>query len=232
LCTLTINRPEKRNALDAQFFEELDAALAVLERESSNIGCVILRGAGEAFSAGADLSEAGGNTLPPCFKPAVIERLANLPQPVVAAVRGVCYTGGLELALACDFILADSTARFADTHGKWGFVGAWGMSQRLPRRVGIPTAKRMMMTSCTLDAGQAHLLGLVDLLATEEELDRLLAEFTAAVLGNSWHTNYAAKRLLRETDGMPLAQGLAHEHYRNPGSAPDSAQRIARFTGK
>ena len=76
----------------------------------------------------------------------MIDRLGRLPQPVIAAVHGVCFTGGLELALACDFILADATARFADTHGKWGLVGAWGMSQRLPRRIGVPAAKRMMMT--------------------------------------------------------------------------------------
>lgn len=143
VCTLTLNRPEKLNALDTQAFEELDAYLSSLEMDEGNIGCVVLRGAGKGFSAGADLNALADPTkLPaPTFKPRVIERLATLKQPVIAAIHGVCYTGALELALACDFIVADSSARFADTHGKWGWVGAWGMSQRLPHRIARFTRK-------------------------------------------------------------------------------------------
>ena len=155
LCTLTLNRPEKLNALDTLAFQELDAHLAALEGEMDRIGCVLIRGAGRGFCAGADLDAIGKAPVPPSFKPGVIERLQLLPQPVIAAIHGVCYTGGLELALACDFILADATARFADTHGVWGLVGGWGMTQRLPRRVGIQAAKRMMMTARPLDADEA-----------------------------------------------------------------------------
>jgi enoyl-CoA hydratase/carnithine racemase len=170
--------------------------------------------------------------VPPTFKPGVIERLGKLPQPVIAAVHGVCFTGGLELALACDFIVADSTARFADTHGKWGLVGAWGISQRLPRRIGVAAAKHMMMTARTVDAGEAKATGLVDLLALEGGLDERVARLAADVLANSWHTNFAVKRLMRETDGMSLAGGLAHEHRHYPGNAPDYEERIARFSKK
>jgi len=151
---------------------------------------------------------------------------------VIAAVHGVCYTGGLELALACDFILADASARFADTHGKWGLVGAWGLSQRLPRRIGLSSAKHMMMTARIVEANEAKDMGLVDLLAQEGGLDVLVARFAADVLANSWHTNFSVKRLMRETDGMSLAAGLAHEHYRYPGNAPDHQERIARFNKK
>ena len=232
LCTLTLNRPDKLNALDTPAFEELDAHLAALEGETVQIGCVVLRGAGRDFCAGADLKAMGSIPVPPTFKPGVVERLGRLPQPVIAAVHGVCYTGGLELALACDFIIADATARFADTHGKWGLISAWGMSQRLPRRIGMSAAKRMMMTGCSVEAVEAHSMGLVDLLAPAGGLEDLLAGLTGDVLANSWHTNFATKRLLRETDGMSLAQGLAHEHYRHPGFAPDYQERIARFSGK
>jgi enoyl-CoA hydratase len=232
LCTLSLNRPDKLNALDTAAFEELDAQLAALERETDRIGCVVLRGAGRSFCAGADLDAMGKAPVLPTFKPGVIERLGQLPQPVIAAVHGVCYTGGLELVLACDFIIADATARFADTHGKWGLVGAWGMSQRLPRRIGIQAAKRMMMTGKPVQAAEALELGLVDLLAPEGELEAWVLSFSAAVLANSWHTNFAYKRLLRETDGMSLAAGLAHAHYRHPGHAPDHQERIARFSKK
>jgi enoyl-CoA hydratase/carnithine racemase len=232
LCTLTLNRPDKLNALDTPAFEELDAHLAALERQTDTIGCVVLRGAGRGFCAGADLDAMGKTPVPPEFKPGVIDRLAALPQPVIAAVHGVCYTGGVELALACDYILADATARFADTHGKWGLVGAWGISQRLPRRIGLAAAKRLMMTARTLSATEATEIGLVDLLAAEGELDALVAGFAAEILANSWHTNFAVKRFTRETDGMSLGEGLAHERRTYPGSAPDHQARVARFTKK
>jgi enoyl-CoA hydratase len=232
LCTLMLNRPDKLNALDTPAFEELDAHLATLESETGQIGCVVLRGAGRGFCAGADLKAMGTMPVPPTFKPGVVERLGRLPQPVIAAVHGVCYTGGLELALACDFIVADATARFADTHGKWGLVGSWGISQRLPRRIGQSAAKRMMMTGRTVEAAEAAEVGLVDLLAPAGGLDDLLAGLAGDVLANSWHTNFATKRIMRETDGMSLAQGLAYEHYRHPGFAPDYQERIARFRGK
>jgi enoyl-CoA hydratase len=230
LCTLLLHRPDKLNALDTLAFEELDAHLAALEGESDRIGCVVMRGAGRGFCAGADLHVMDKVPVPRSFKPGVIERLGSLPQPVIAAIHGVCYTGGLELALACDFILADATARFADTHGTWGLVGAWGMSQRLPRRIGTQAAKQMMMTAKPVDAAAARDIGLVDLLTPAGGLDELVQNFTADVLANSWHTNFTVKRLMRETDGMSLAAGLAHEHLRNPGRASDSAERIARFS--
>ena len=231
VCTLTLDRPDKLNALDTAAFQELDAHLSALELDEGNVGCVVLRGAGRGFCAGADLNALADATArpPPTFKPGVVERLALLKQPVIAAVHGVCFTGGLELALACDFIIADATARFADTHGKWGLVGAWGMSQRLPRRIGLSAAKRMMMTSRVVEAPEAKELGLVDLLAPAGQLDEALKAFVAELLANSRFTNFAVKRLLIETDGMSLAEGLAHEHYRYPGCAPDHHQRIAAF---
>lgn len=232
LCTLTLNRPEKLNALDTASFEELDAILAALESETGRIGCVVLRGSGRGFCAGADLGGIGAGFVDSRFKPTVIERLANLPQPLIVAVHGVCFTGGLELALAADLIVADAGARFADTHGKWGLVGAWGMVQRLPRRIGAAAARRMMFTCAEVGAAEARAMGLVDVLAEAGGLDAAVAALAAQILASSWHTNMATKRMMRETEGMPLAQALAHEHYRYPGFAPDHAERIARFTKK
>lgn len=232
LCTLTLNRPDKLNALDTAAFEELDAHCAALEQAADGIGCVVLRGNGRAFCAGADLGKIGTVPIDPRFKPGVIDRLSRLPQPVIAAVHGVCFTGGLELALAADFIVAEAGARFADTHGKFGLVGAWGMGQRLSRRIGTPAAKRMMMTARTLQADEARDIGLVDILVETSGLDAVIASLSAEILANSWHTNFAAKRMLRETEGMPLADALAHEHDNYPGSAPDSQERIDRFTKK
>lgn len=230
LCTLTLNRPDKLNALDTASFEALDAHLAALEGESDRIGCVMLRGAGRGFCAGADLGGIGTAAVAPGYKAGVIDRLSRLPQPVIAAVHGVCLTGGLELALACDLILADPTARFADTHGKWGLVGQWGMIVRLPRRIGTPAAKRMMMTGRMVGAEEALAIGLVDLLADESGLDALVEETAQAILANSGFTNSAVKRMLAESGAMSLGDALAYERDHHPGFAPDYQDRIARFS--
>ena len=230
LCTLTLNRPDKLNALDTELFEQLDAHLAALEQQTDKVGCVVLRGAGRGFCAGADLGAV--TTTLGLFKPKVIQRLQSLPQPTVAAVHGVCMTGALELALACDFILAEAGARFADTHGKWGLVGSWGMSQRLPRRIGAARAKRMMFTARIVGAEEALERGLVDQLAEKGGLDALVESFTGEVLANSWHTNIETKKLMLQTEGMPLAEALAHEQYNYPGFAPDFEERVAKFAKK
>jgi enoyl-CoA hydratase len=231
LCTLTLNRPDKRNALDAATFVALDAALAEIEGEAS-IGCVVLRGAGKAFCAGADLGGVGGGrgSGGPHAQQKIVERLARLPVPTVAAIHGTCFTGGLELALGCDVLIADRTARFADTHGKWGFVGTWGITQRLPRQIGAMQAKAMMFTSRVVDADEALAMGLVWQVVDEGGLDAAVADFAGQVLANSAHTIRAVKRLLLETQDMGLAEALAHEAATYPGMAPDWRDRIARFT--
>lgn len=232
LCTLTLNRPDKLNALDTATFEELDAHCAALESEAGSVGCVVLRGSGRAFCAGADIGGIGQGFTDSRFKPGVVARLAALPQPVIAAVHGVCFTGGLELALAADLIVAERSARFADTHGKWGLVGAWGMTQRLPRRIGAAQAKRLMFTAQAIEAPEAAALGLIDVLVADGELDARVAELAAQILANSWHTNAETKKLLAATNGMTLAQGLAYEFEHYPGFAPDHAERLARFSRK
>src|SRR5262249_44470703 len=134
----------------------------------------------------------------------------------------------LDLARRGAFIPADATARFADTHGKWGLVGAWGMTQRLPRRIGTAAAKRMMMTARGVEAAEAEELGLVDILVPEGALEQSIGDLAAELLANSWFTNFSTQRLMIETDGMSLAGGLAHEHYRYPGGAPGPRERIDR----
>ncbi|MBV1918157.1 MAG: enoyl-CoA hydratase/isomerase family protein [Sphingomonadaceae bacterium] len=230
LCTLTLNRPDKLNALDGLMFDELDAITTVLERETDRIGCVVLRANGRCFSAGADIGGVGVEKRDPGLNSKILERFSKLPQPIVVAIHGVCFTGGLELALSGDFLVADKTARFADTHGRFGFVAMWGMTQRLPRRVGLPAAKRMMMTARPIDAAQALEIGLVDELADEGMLNETLDALTASILANSWFTNFGNKRILVETQDMPLSKGLEYEVAHWPGSAPDSKERIAKFT--
>jgi enoyl-CoA hydratase/carnithine racemase len=225
ISTLTLNRPEKRNALSVDLFVALDAHLAALERETDNVGVVVLRANGPVFSAGADL---GPQQKAPTrnFQAGTIDRLAHLPQPVIAAVHGPCYTGGLELALACDIIVAAEGARFADTHAQWALVPGWGMSQRLPRRVGAHKAREMMFTARAFDGRAAEAMGLVNLCVADDAFDTAVAEMASQIASLSWHSHRGNKRLLAETQDLPLAAGLAWEIANSPGVGPDFASRV------
>lgn len=234
MATLTLNRPDKLNSLNVELFQDLNDHLAALEQQTDQIGCVVLRGAGRCFSAGHDLGDiAKGERLPRAnFQSHVIERLANLPQPVITAVHSHCYTGALELALAGDVILASANAKFADTHAKWALTPIWGLSQRLPRRVGQAKAMEMMLTCATFTGEQAVAMGLANQCLPDEGFFDAVEAFVDQVLANSSFSHRANKRLITGTDGLSLAAGLAYEVYQNEGVGPDMQARIGAFTAK
>lgn len=228
LCRLTLNRPEKLNALNAASFAALEKHLDTITTDK--VGCVLLTGAGRSFCAGHDLDEiAGGGEEGAVkrFENGVIERLARLPMPVVAAVRGHCLTGGLELALAADIILAAEDASFADTHARWDLVPIWGLSQRLPRRVGIGRAHEVMFASRTYSGAQAAALGLANYCVPAAALDAEAQRLCADILANSWRANRAMKKLMADTDAMSLAAGITWELHHTEGRGPETQQRIA-----
>ena len=232
--TLTLNRPDKLNALNVELFIELDAHVTQLATQTDTVGLVILKGAGRCFSAGHDLSDiATGEKLPqPFYQSKVIERLATLPQPVISAIHGHCYTGALELALAGDIVFAAEGARMADTHAKWALTPVWGMSQRLPRRVGTYRARELMFTCRTVGGREAAEIGLADFCVSDAEFDARLDALAAQILANSWFSHRANKRLLVGTDGLSQSDGLAYEIFRGEGRGPDMAERIAGFQNK
>jgi enoyl-CoA hydratase len=230
LCRLTLNRPEKLNALSLSTFEEIATHLDHLE--SQEVGCLLLSGAGRSFCAGHDLqglasgAESGKAER---MENGVVERLATLPFPVVARVRGHCYTGGLELVLAADIIVAAENAHFADTHSKFDLVPIWGLTQRLPRRVGMAKAKQMMFTARTYSGTEAAQIGLADFAVPENELDSRAEALCADILATSRRSNRAIKKLLIETDGMTLAAGNAWELHHTEGHGPRFAELIRSF---
>ena len=232
VCQLTLNRPDKLNALNVDLFKALEAHVADLE--AAPVGVVVLRGAGRCFSAGHDLGDiAAGEKLPrPNYQSHVIQRLADLPSPVVSAVHGHCYTGALELALAGDIILAAESAKFGDTHAKWALTPVWGLSQRLPRRVGTYKAREMMFTCRTYGAEEAVAIGLANERVADDRFDARLQELADMILAQSWFSHRANKRLLRDTDGLPLSAGLSHEIVHTEGRGPDMQDRIAAFKNK
>jgi enoyl-CoA hydratase/carnithine racemase len=231
VATLTINRPETLNALSPSLFVELRSHIDAIAAAPDTIGCVVLRGAGRSFSAGNDIKAIqGGDRAPSAhFQAETIDALERLPQPAIAQVHGHCYTGALELALGCDFIIAGESARFADTHGKWSMTPTWGMSQRLPRRIGVARAKQMMFTGTPVSGHDAVQAGLANVCVPDAELERTVAEIAAAIVGNSWHTLRADKSLVNEGQEFSLREGLAYERRTSPGAGPDMAERLKAF---
>lgn len=233
VATLTLNRPDKLNALTVGMFRELRRHVEAL-REDAAIGCVVLRGAGKCFSAGHDLADiATGEEVPSRgWHSETLRLLEKLPKPVIAAVHGHCYTGALEVALACDFIVAADNARFGDTHAKWALTPVWGMSQRLPRRVGVATAKRLMFTAEMIDAAEAVRIGLAEYMVPAAEFAAEVNALAGRITANSAFSHRANKRLLDATDAMHLDAGLQWEVMECEGRGPDMHERIAAFTGK
>jgi enoyl-CoA hydratase/carnithine racemase len=229
VATLTLNRPEKLNALNPATFHELRAHLDAIDGDAS-VRCVVLTGAGRSFCAGNDLDAiaSGEGRAEPMLGPETVDALEQVSQPTVAKIRGHCFTGGLELALACDFLVAAETTKFGDTHGQWGLVPIWGMSIRLPERVGLANAKDLMFTARRIDANAARAIGLVDRAVPDDELDDAVDTLTAEITANSAGTNRIVKRLLRERMERNRPDALAYERSSPHGVPEDMAERMAR----
>jgi enoyl-CoA hydratase len=229
---LTLNRPDKLNALSKDVFEALDAHVEAIARETRKIGLVILRGAGGNFSAGYDMFEVAALVkakAKPHYHSEVIEKLANLPQPVISAVQGQCSTGALELALAADLIVASESAQFADAYARWGLTPIWGLSLRLPHRVGTAKARELMFTCRNYSGAEAHAMHLANFCFPDDFFEEGLAKLSAEILANSWYANIVNKRALIDSDGLTLHEAHALELFKNEGLAPDAQQRVAKF---
>ncbi|MCD9624311.1 enoyl-CoA hydratase/isomerase family protein [Rhabdothermincola salaria] len=233
--TLVLDRPAALNAITSEMLTELDLALeAIAEDDGTRV--VVITGEGRAFSAGVDLKALGGRSLEggmvgdvldvPARR--VIERIRRLPQIVIAAVNGHCFTGALELALGCDLIVAAEEAVFGDTHAKWGLRPTWGMSQRLPHLVGPARARQLSYTARTFTGVEAGAWGLAASVVPRADLDATVAELAATIAANSPGALAAYKDLYRVADERDLPDGLAYEAAARYPIA-DTEERIAGF---
>lgn len=231
VAVLTLNRPDALNALKPAVFTDLRAHLDAIAAATETVGCIVLRGAGRSFCAGVDLKAmARGETEPtPLFSGETLDFLEAMPQPVVASVRGHCYTGGLELALASDMLLCSDTAVFADTHAKWGLVPGWGMTQRLPRRIGLVKANEMMFTARPVGHEEAVRIGIANDWVPDAELDTRTLALAGSIVGNVWHSLRADKALVRGGRDHTLSDALAFERPAKPGRDPNAKDRVRQF---
>lgn len=236
---ITLNRPQALNALNRQLMSELLTALEDVQKDNS-MRVVVLRGAGRAFCAGADLKEyplGGGRTEDLGFSE-VWDRLETLDKPVIAAVHGYAVTGGFMLVYCSDIIIASEDAKFADTHARWGLIPTGGESQRLPRRVGIFRAKELMFTSDFLSAQEAYRIGLVSKVVPRDKLDETADEMAQKLLANSRRSLAFIKMMINRGMEVDFATGLKLEALANHwGRAnaepdPDREERLKAFKEK
>lgn len=227
VATLTLNRPDKLNALHAGMLARLHRLVDDLA-ERDDVRVVVVTGAGRSFCAGHDLvalgeSDAAGARY---VEGGAVDALAALPIPTIGKIRGHCLTGGLELALACDLLVAADDARLGDTHGQWGLVPVWGMTVRLPERVGYARAKELSFTARKVDGAEAARIGLVEHAVPAGELDASVAALAAEIAATSPGSNSRFKRLYDDARRLPRTEALAAERDLPYGFAPDMIERL------
>jgi enoyl-CoA hydratase len=210
IAVITLNRPARRNALTNAMIRGLPELIAEVDARD-DVDAIVVTGSDPAFCAGLDLDELAGSTenlhdggkrypVPPTTK------------PVIGAVNGAAVTGGLEIALACDFLIASDRARFADTHARVGVVGGWGASAKLPHIMGVRNALAMSLTGRFVDADEAFRLGLVTEVVPHDELMSRTRAVAAQIMANDTATVRALLPLIREAGRTTLKEALANEH--------------------
>jgi enoyl-CoA hydratase/carnithine racemase len=201
--TLTLNRPQSRNALSAALRRQFFAALRDTEADEA-VDVVILTGADPVFCAGLDLKELGDTTELPDISP----KWPPMSKPVIGAINGAAVTGGLELALYCDILIASEQARFADTHARVGLLPTWGLSVRLPQKVGVGMARRMSLTGDYLSAEDALRAGLVTEVVAHDQLMPTARRTAAAIVGNNQKAVRALLASYHRIDDAQTGEGL------------------------
>ncbi|HVV12705.1 enoyl-CoA hydratase [Amycolatopsis sp.] len=225
---LTLDRPAARNALSEPMRRALRRALRKADTDPE-VTAVVLTGRDPAFSGGLDLKESLNGKPAAREYPDPAQVLRALRVPVICAVNGACYTGALEIALSCSFVLASERATFADTHASIGLLAGWGMSALLPRAVGTRMARQMMLTGEPIGAAEALRTGLVNEVLPHEELIPRAREVAARIGRAHPGAVRTTLDLLDSGDGVSLAHALAAETDAKLRWRSDPAEITRRF---
>ena len=208
--TIAFNRPDKLNTLSMRLRQELAAAVDALEADPA-VHVLILTGQGRAFTAGLDLDEWSAAPAAAAWELSAVAAIERFSGPVIGAVNGLCITGGLEIALACDVLIAAADARFADTHAKVGLLPGWGGSVRMQQRLGAQRTKELALTGRFFSAQEALAWGLVNHVAAADRLQAEAQALARQMLANPPAGLRAYKKLLDDEARLPLAEALAFE---------------------
>jgi enoyl-CoA hydratase len=238
IATITVDRPDKLNALNDALMRELGLAIDEA-RERSDVGGVLLTGAGRAFVAGADIAELAGQSAAEGKARAergqrVFRKFEQSPKPTLAAVNGFALGGGCELAMACHVRLASESARFGQPEVKLGIVPGYGATQRLPRLVGKGRALELLLTGEMIDAAEAHRIGLVNRVVPAAELLDAARTMLAGILAQG---PLAVAHCIEAVDrgyDLPLDDAMALEasYFGLLSASNDKAEGMRAFLEK
>jgi len=235
---LTINRPDKLNALSQQVRDDMLALLAGLETDDS-VGAVVITGAGDkSFVAGADIGEFAGRSpfdqRHAMRSPRIFDVMSSFPKPVIAMINGFCLGGGCELASSCDLRLASDRARFGQPEIKLGLIPGGGGTQRLPRLIGHGQTMRLVLSGELIDAAEAHRIGLVEIVAPHDELRAVTLELAGKIAAKSPLTLRIAKEAVNASRSLPLDDGIRYERdlFCLCFSSEDMAEGVDAFLAK
>ena len=233
IATVTLNRPERRNALNGELTTALRTTMADVDA-NDDVAVIVLTGTDPAFCAGIDLKELGGgerNMVGGIGARGPASPWARTTKPVIGAINGPAVTGGLEIALRCDFLIASERAAFADTHARVGILPGWGLTVLLPQAVGLRRAKELSFTGNFLTAPEALDAGLVNHVVAHEVLLDTARKVAADIAGND---HQAVRRMLAEydeiaattvADGLEIEARIANEWNRDGSAAAGVEQR-------
>ncbi len=216
IAILSFSRISAMNALNKETFAELNKCLDLLQSDSKQIKALIVTGEGRSFIAGADISEMKDMTSEEATIFAQIGqntllRLEQLPMPVIGAINGFALGGGLEMALACDFLIASETAKFSAPEINWGLIPGFGGTLRLPRAIGINRARYYMLTGAMFTAGEALQMGLVQKVVPPLDLIQEAMNLAKNIAAQSLDATKALKSTLYETDNNRQNEALTTE---------------------
>ena len=235
---LTINRPDKLNALNNAVRDQMIEALAAIEVDDS-VGAVVVTGVGEkSFVAGADIGEFEGRSpfdqRHAMRSPRIFDVMATFPKPVIAMINGFCLGGGCEMAMSCDLRVASEKARFGQPEINLGLIPGGGGTQRLPRLVGLGQAMRLILTGDLIPAAEAKEIGLVDLVFAPDELHEKTLELAEKIASKSPLTLRVAKEALRASEKLTVEDGISYERdlFCLCFSSEDKAEGVEAFLQK
>jgi len=234
IATVTLNRPEALNALSMALRNRISEVFIELEADP-DVEAIVLTGAGRAFTVGLDLKELGGETPAETASTSrdLGDVLGHMSKPIIGAINGFAITGGFEIALMCDFLIASPEAKFADTHARVGVVPGWGLSQRLPRLIGINRAKELSLTGNYLDAETACAWGLVNRIVPREELLDVCQQLARDIVSTDLATRREIKRIMDSgwestlDEGMRIEDAASRAHSKSEVRADKVAARRA-----
>ena len=207
---ITLNRPDRLNAISEGLSKALITAIKTAD-SAKDVNVIVLTGNGRAFCAGVDLKDVAGNDADIIQSRGMTDAFAQCTKPIIGAINGAAMTGGLELALSCDFLYADDSAIFGDTHAKVGLMPTWGMSQKLSRIIGINRTREMSLSGDIIDAQTAMQWGLVNKLFSKETLLEETLNKAQAIAEHTQGISQNLKKLMNEGWSCTLEQGLLLE---------------------